>query len=96
MARDIFFEVAESEAYRQKFANPLLFDAGKGREYYRESNLRKLHENYKLKSESAFHPRAQRDYRNTAIRVKQLIKHSIWLEDTCNWLMNHSKNQTAL
>ena len=96
LPEDFFFEVAKTEAYRNRFYNATEINEGNGREYYRENNLRKILAGFEEKSKKAFHPRSRRDYRNMALHMKLLIKHVIWVEDTNNRLMNQSKTPADL
>jgi len=79
-----FFDIARSNAYKSKFADPISFVEENGEEYYREGNLRKALDENQRKLAGAKHPRGIRDYKNRAVRLKQMIKHSIWIVDDMN------------
>ena len=81
---NLFFDIAQSDAYKSKFPDPISFVEENGEEYYHEENLRKALEENQGNLARAKHPRGIRDYKNRTVRLKQMIKHSIWIVDEMN------------
>ena len=79
-----FFDIAQSDAYKSKFFNPISFAEGNGEEYYHEGNLRKVLEENQRNLARAKHPRGIRDYESRAFKLKRMIKHSTWITDEAN------------
>lgn len=79
-----FFDIAQSEAYKSKFPNPISFVEEKGEKYYHLNNLRKMLDENEHDLARAKHPRGIRDYKSSAVRLKRMIKHSTWITDEAN------------
>jgi len=79
-----FFEIVKSDAYKSKFSDSTSFIEENGQEHYCEENLRKMLNENERNLAQAKHPRGIRDYKHNAVRLKRMIKHSIWIIDEVN------------